>query len=139
MEINKQYLSVEEMSIFLKCTPQYTRKLIRDGKIKAEQVGKTWVINSSVLDEYETIFKFCKNVPDQIRKSDEIPNIVALSFFSGAMGLDYGIEKVGIHPLLASEIRRFANLSENQEIDLVIGGPPCQAFSTAGQRKGFQY
>ncbi|WP_276780765.1 DNA (cytosine-5-)-methyltransferase [Treponema succinifaciens] len=167
MEINKQYLSVEEMSIFLKCTPQYTRKLIRDGKIKAEQVGKTWVINSSVLDEYETIFKFCKNVPDQIRKSDEIPNIVALSFFSGAMGLDYGIEKVGIHPLLASEIepnarktillnrpnigligdinnysaseiRRFANLSENQEIDLVIGGPPCQAFSTAGQRKGFQ-
>ena len=104
MEINKQYLSVEEMSIFLKCTPQYTRKLIRDGKIKAEQVGKTWVINSSVLDEYETIFKFCKNVPDQIRKSDEIPNIVALSFFSGAMGLDYGIEKVGIHPLLASEI-----------------------------------
>ena len=38
----------------------------------------------------------------------------------------------------ANEIRKFANISENQEIDLVIGGPPCQAFSTAGQRKGFQ-
>ncbi len=167
METNKQYLSVEEISIFLKCTPQYTRKLIRDGKIKAEQVGKTWVIDSSFLNDTETIFKFCKDIPDQIRNSDEIPHIVALSFFSGAMGLDYGIEKAGIHPLLASEIepnarktillnrpkigligdinnysaceiRKFANISENQDIDLVIGGPPCQAFSTAGQRKGFQ-
>ncbi|MGN0738568.1 MAG: DNA cytosine methyltransferase [Treponema sp.] len=167
METNKQYLSVEELSTFLKCTPQYTRKLIRDGKINAEQVGKTWVINSSILNDNETIFKLCKDIPDQIRKSDDIPNIVALSFFSGAMGLDYGIEKAGIHPLLASEIepnarktillnrpnigligdinnynasqiRKFANLSESQDIDLIIGGPPCQAFSTAGQRKGFQ-
>ncbi len=119
------------------------------------------------MNDTETIFKFCKDIPDKIRNSDEIPHIVALSFFSGAMGLDYGIEKAGIRPLLASEIepnarktillnrpnigligdinnysareiRKFANISENQEIDLVIGGPPCQAFSTAGQRKGFQ-
>ena len=25
----------------------------------------------------------------------------------------------------------------NEDIDLVIGGPPCQAFSTAGKREGF--
>lgn len=50
------------------------------------------------------LFELCKDVSDQIRKDDENPSIVALSFFSGAMGLDYGIEKAGIHPLLASEI-----------------------------------
>ena len=167
METNKQYHSVEDLSIILNCTPQYTRKLIRDGKIPAEQVGKTWVINSEVLNDNETLFKISKDIPDQVRKNSDVPNIVALSFFSGAMGLDYGIEKAGIHPLLASEIepnarktillnrpnigligdinnysakdiRKFANISENQEIDLVIGGPPCQAFSSAGQRKGFQ-
>ena len=167
METNKQYLSVEDLSFKLNCTPQYTRKLIRDGKIPAEQVGKTWVINPSILSNNETIFELSKNIPDQIRKVSGNPNIVALSFFSGAMGLDYGIEKAGIHPLLASEIdpnarktillnrpnigligdinnysaseiRKFANISENQEIDLIIGGPPCQAFSTAGQRKSFQ-
>lgn len=167
METNKQYLSVEDLSIKLNCTPQYTRKLIRDGKIPAEQVGKTWVISPNVLTDNETIFKLSKDIPDQVRKDSAVPDIVALSFFSGAMGLDYGIEKAGIHPLLtseiepnarktillnrpnigligdinnysASEIRKFANISENQEIDLVIGGPPCQAFSTAGQRKGFQ-
>lgn len=167
METNKQYLSVEDLSLKLNCTPQYTRKLIRDGKIPAEQVGKTWVINPNILSDNETMFRLSKDIPDQVRKDSVIPDIVALSFFSGAMGLDYGIEKAGIHPLLtseiepnarktillnrpnigligdinnysASEIRKFANISENQEIDLVIGGPPCQAFSTAGQRKGFQ-
>ena len=51
-----------------------------------------------------TMFKLSKDIPDQIRKSPELPNIVALSFFSGAIVLDYGIEKAGIHPVLASEI-----------------------------------
>lgn len=167
METNKQYLSVDKLSSSLKCSPQYVRKLIRDKKIQAEQVGKTWVIDSKILKEKELLFKYCKDIQDQIRKDDKIPSIVALSFFSGALGLDYGIEKAGIHPLLTSEIdpnarktillnrpnigligdinnydaasiKKFANIPDTQDIDLIIGGPPCQAFSTAGQRKGFQ-
>lgn len=167
METNKQYLSVDDLSSFLKCTPQYIRKLIREGKINAEQVGKTWVINPSVLNDKELIFKLSKDVPDQICKNKSSSPFIALSFFSGAMGLDYGIEKAGIHPVLASEIepnarktillnrpdigligdidkydanniRKYANISNTQDIDLIIGGPPCQAFSTAGQRRGFQ-
>ena len=90
----------------------------------------------------------------------------ALSFFSGAMGLDQGLEQVGINALLAcefdkwcqqtiklnrpdlpvisdiwdfdaKEIRKIAGLRHNQTIDLIHGGPPCQAFSTAGARKSF--
>jgi DNA (cytosine-5)-methyltransferase 1 len=107
------------------------------------------------------------NPPDKARTSKKRPKLKALSFFSGALGLDQGLEKAGISLLLAcemdracrqtitanrpdiallgdiwkysfSEIREAAGLSPSDEIDLIVGGPPCQAFSTAGARRGFE-
>jgi len=91
--------------------------------------------------------------------------ILGLSFFSGAMGLDLGLLQAGIPIVLVSEIDKncretisvnhpnialigdIRDYSEDkikeaagingQEIDLIAGGPPCQAFSTAGRRQGF--
>jgi DNA (cytosine-5)-methyltransferase 1 len=92
-------------------------------------------------------------------------SLKALSFFSGCMGLDLGLESVGIETLLAcevdkaaretisknrpdiallgdirdysaNEIRAKAGLASHEEIDIIVGGPPCQAFSSAGKRKG---
>ncbi|WP_211220828.1 DNA cytosine methyltransferase [Agrococcus lahaulensis] len=94
------------------------------------------------------------------------PPLRALSFFSGAMGLDQGLEIAGLHTLLAcendrasratiaanrpdipiledinkysaSDVRAAAGLTSDEPIDVVAGGPPCQAFSTAGARRGF--
>ena len=89
--------------------------------------------------------------------------IKALSFFTGAMGLDIGLKKAGINVVLAcendktiretiklnnpkikviedindysaAEIRKLAGLKPKEKIDLIVGGPPCQSFSTAGNR-----
>lgn len=90
-----------------------------------------------------------------------------LSFFTGAMGLDIGLEMEGFRVLLASEIDKAccqtiranrpnialigdirdysaiqileaAGLGPQDDVDVVVGGPPCQAFSTAGRRLGFE-
>lgn len=166
METKNKYLSVDECAKHFKVSVQYIRALIRKGVIRAKKFSSVWMIDAAVLDDADLAFHLVNNVKDQVRKSDQIPNIIALSFFSGAMGLDIGLEKVGIEVLLASEIdaatrktillnkpnigligdinkytvseiRKYANIPINKEIDLVIGGPPCQAFSTAGKREGF--
>lgn len=92
---------------------------------------------------------------------------VLLSFFSGAMGLDIGLEKAGFKTVLSSEIdssarqtiqknkpnipllgdiRNYtkkdilseAGINNSEDVDLIAGGPPCQAFSTAGKRLGLE-
>jgi len=88
-----------------------------------------------------------------------------ISFFSGALGLDIGLERSQLECVAANEIDPVACQTirsnrpqlrlydcdireltadrllrehglEREELFLVAGGPPCQAFSTAGRRLG---
>jgi len=163
----EQYLSVKETSDILNCSEQYVRQLLRYGEISGEKISSRWIVASKSVENYSTKGKDRNlSIPNHGRRLFRKPELKALSFFSGCMGLDLGLEKEGIQVLLAceidpaarktieinrpdmaligdirdysaDEIRNYAGLSSNDEIDLVIGGPPCQAFSSAGKRQGF--
>lgn len=79
---------------------------------------------------------------------------------AGCGGLSYGLDLVGLHPLLLVEIDKkccetlklnFPNTEilcqdmrtvdftkYNEKVDIVVGGIPCQSFSIAGKREGLE-
>lgn len=159
-------LTVNQVASFLKVTPQYVRKLIKENRLKSTRVGKQWLISPIDLENFIKEDDFFIEPDDHERLDPDTPPIVALSFFSGAMGLDIGMERGGIKSLLACEFNKYcrmtiaknrpnialigdinqysaedilklAKIPKGRKIDVIFGGPPCQAFSTAGNRRGF--
>ena len=113
-----------------------------------------------------TTTKLAAKEGESMKQSEYLENIInrdVISFFSGAMGLDIGLELAGLntvigqdvdascvetmklngHNVFAGDIREITPEQilelvklKRGEPFLICGGPPCQPFSTVGKRLG---
>ena len=161
-----QLLSVGDVALKLRITPQRVRQLLNSSELAGRRVGHTWVVDRVSVKDYLHAHGLSTIVPDGRPAVTPNGKMKVLSFFSGAMGLDQGLESAGMETILAcefdrasretisrnkpeipllgdiwqydaAEIRQIAGLAPSDDIDVIAGGPPCQAFSTAGARRGF--
>ena len=163
--MHEYLLTVKEAAHMLNISEQRVRTLCRSRVLSAQKFGSIWMLEKGSVIKYglQTSHIPARNHACYSKASN---NPIALSFFSGAMGLDLGLEKAGFDIRLACENDKFcrqtivlnrpevallgdindyskqdvleaAGLTEKDDIDLIVGGPPCQAFSTAGKRNAF--
>lgn len=159
-------LSTKQTAALLGITQQTVSRLAREGLIHADTVGSRRLFSDDDVHTYLRANNLCPAPTDHARLEGTLPAITAVSFFSGALGLDLGMEQAGITAQLLCEndvkcrmtidsnrpeaallgditkvdadtVFAYARIPRERGIDVMFGGPPCQAFSTAGARRAF--
>lgn len=157
----KDFYSVSEVADMLGTTKETLRRWDKSGKLSPlrHPINNYRVYKASDLAQFKNIsFLFRDTTPEQ----DESPlkPYKSIELFAGAGGLAIGLEKAGLSNVLLSEIDKnaCATLRKNRpewnviegdvaqidftpfkdKIDVLTGGFPCQAFSFAGKRLGFE-
>nr|WP_206428193.1 MULTISPECIES: DNA (cytosine-5-)-methyltransferase [Amniculibacterium] len=160
--VMSEYLTISETAKLLNKSTKTLRRWDEEGKLSAvrEPMSNYRVYRR---DEVETLFAEFLNTDIQ----ESVSNFVVpdneykvLELFAGAGGLAVGMEKAGLKCVALNEIDKHAcetlrknrpnwnvlegdinnfNFSEyHNQVDVVTGGFPCQAFSYAGKRLGLE-
>lgn len=161
---DSRLISADDVSRVLGVSRPTVTRLVRTGELHGDRVGRQWVFDQSELESYMAKSNLVAE-PSDHALLEEVDGPVALSFFSGALGLDLGMERAGIRARLLCENDRKCRMTiqstrpgaalvgdiskltadralemakiEDGHVDVMFGGPPCQAFSTAGARRAF--
>lgn len=155
----KDYYSISEAADILGKSTETLRRWDNDGKLVAvrEPMSNYRVYKKEQLELFSEFNSYFDNgVEGNFVKPDNDYSVLEL--FAGAGGLAIGLEKAGLKCKALNEMDKWAcetlrfnrpewkvlegdikefNFSEYQnQIDVVTGGFPCQAFSYAGKKLG---
>ncbi|OQB14959.1 MAG: Modification methylase HaeIII [Firmicutes bacterium ADurb.Bin193] len=75
-------------------------------------------------------YGFSKNIAFEILAANEIEKDIAIAY-----SLNYPNVKMINKDICDVELEDFSDIVKSGNIDLVIGGPPCQSYSTLGKRR----
>lgn len=128
---------------------------ISDGKSVINSLPRRGYSPSKRNKEY---IDSLSNLEKRFSKEQSVRRPTAISFFAGCGGLCYGMQAAGFNIMATNELvesykdiyrKNFpstnflpndiraistSDLSEYKEVDLMVGGPPCQGFSLTGKR-----
>lgn len=157
----KDIYTLSEVADLLSVSKETLRRWDKNGKLKPDRLPsghRRYTLES--LKQFESI-KFLFE-EETIVESEFVPlkEYTVVELFAGAGGLAVGLEKAGLKCQLLNEIDRHAcetlrnnrsdwNVVEDDvanldfthlenKIDIVTGGFPCQSFSYAGKKLGFE-
>lgn len=159
--VTKDYYTISEFAEKIGKSPETLRRWDREGKLQAlrEPMSNYRIYKKEQLEMFEELDLMEGGVGvDNSIKPDKKYSVLEL--FAGAGGLAIGLEKAGLKCVALNEIDHWAaeTLRKNRpqwnviekdirevsfdhlegKVDVVTGGFPCQAFSYAGKRLGFQ-
>ena len=160
--VMSEYLTISETAKLLNKSTKTLRRWDEEGKLSAVRdpmsnyrVYRKVEVETLFADFLQTDFE--ETVSNFVVPANEYK---VLELFAGAGGLAVGMEKAGLKCVALNEIDKHAcetlrknrpkwnvlegdikdfNFSEyHNQVDVVTGGFPCQAFSYAGKRLGFE-
>jgi len=158
----KEYFSISEVSTILSVSKETLRRWDKNGKLVPTRhpINNYRVYHRSQLTLFEEAKLMFNSLWDEEMKVKPIRKYKSIELFAGAGGLALGLEKAGFDAILLNEIDKYAcktlrknrpnwnivegDISEidfskfNEKVDLLAGGFPCQAFSYAGKKLGFE-
>lgn len=157
----KDFFALSEVADMLSISKETLRRWDKSGKLESVRhpINNYRVYRSSDLKKFGQIgFMFEEEKPEITTVPGGAYTVVEL--FAGAGGLALGMERAGLHCVLLNEINRdaCATLRKNRpnwnvvegdvasidfrelrgQVDVLTGGFPCQAFSYAGKKLGFE-
>lgn len=159
--MEKEYLSVSEVADMLSVSKETLRRWDKNGKLVPlrHPINNYRAYHRSQLIIFEQAKLMMNSNWEEELATTPSQTLRSIELFAGAGGLALGFEKAGFEAQLLNEIdkhacatlrknRPFWNVVEgsisnidfkpyHNRVDLVAGGFPCQAFSYAGKKMGF--
>ncbi|WP_440683226.1 DNA (cytosine-5-)-methyltransferase [Cysteiniphilum halobium] len=157
----KEYYSLSEISDILSVSKETLRRWDKSGKLTSirHPINNYRVYHQSQILQFEQARLMLNSNWDAEMNIKPFNEYHSIEIFAGAGGLALGLEKAGFKHVFLNEIDKdaCATLRHNRphwnidhadisivdfnkykhKIDLLSGGFPCQAFSYAGKKLGF--
>lgn len=157
-----EFYTIAQVADILSISKETLRRWDKNGKLVPVRNDENnyRLYHRSQLEQFEEVQLLFNSLWEKELNIKPERKYKLIELFAGAGGLAIGMEKAGFETVLLSEIDKYAcqTLRQNRpewnivegdinkldfkkyhnSIDIISGGFPCQAFSYAGQKRGFE-